>query len=206
VPNRRNEQQNSILPEAIKAAATIAVAVIGSVVVARGTTIALAKRAAREEATAIYQKKVLDAFPKGIILPWNLQSGAVPEGWAICDGENNGTPDLENRFLLGVRAMDEVGKLGGIEVKESDKNGKQTTFTLPELNLARDDYKTPTGLVTSPVGNDQRAIITKKLSTQYLVNSYIPEVDKVPINLPPYYQVIFIMKMTDMKETSSAPD
>ena len=43
------------------------------------------------------------AFPQGIILPWS-SSGAVPYGWALCDGSvhnNVKTPDLRGRFLLG---------------------------------------------------------------------------------------------------------
>lgn len=42
-------------------------------------------------------------FPQGIILPWT-GVGAVPYGWAPCDGNvynNVKTPDLRGRFLLG---------------------------------------------------------------------------------------------------------
>jgi hypothetical protein len=111
VANGRNQQQISIFTEVIKAAATIAVAVVGAVAIAQGTTIALAKREASKAAIGIYQRRVLDAFPKGIILPWN-PSGDVPPGWAICNGEN-GTPDLRNRFLMGVEHPSEVGVNGG---------------------------------------------------------------------------------------------
>ena len=51
-------------------------------------------------------------FPKGIILPWYATSGPVPNGWAICNGDNH-TPDLRNQFLLGVGTQAEVGKTFG---------------------------------------------------------------------------------------------
>lgn len=63
----------------------------------------------------------LDAFPRGVILPWYAKSGEFPGGWAVCDG-TNGTPDLRDRFLIGVSDMAEVGKSVG-------KNEHSHTFT-----------------------------------------------------------------------------
>ena len=40
-------------------------------------------------------------FPKGIIVIWNGLATNVPAGWALCDG-TQGTPDLRNKFVLGV--------------------------------------------------------------------------------------------------------
>jgi hypothetical protein len=51
---------------------------------------------------------ILDAFPKGVILPWYVTSGSVPHGWAICDGTSS-TPDLRGHFLIGVASMADVG-------------------------------------------------------------------------------------------------
>lgn len=55
---------------------------------------------------------VMRAFPPGTILPWYAKSGAMPDGWAVCDG-TNGTPDLRNRFMMGVASLADVGKTGG---------------------------------------------------------------------------------------------
>ncbi|MFP2925255.1 hypothetical protein ACLESO_08555 [Pyxidicoccus sp. 3LG] len=38
--------------------------------------------------------------PSGVILMWHGNPDTVPEGWAVCDG-TNGTPDLRNRFIVG---------------------------------------------------------------------------------------------------------
>jgi len=51
-------------------------------------------------------------FPKGIIIAWNAKSGAIPTGWAVCDG-TNGTPDLRGRYLLGVATFADVGQKPG---------------------------------------------------------------------------------------------
>jgi hypothetical protein len=31
---------------------------------------------------------------------WNNDIGAIPAGWALCDG-GNGTPDMRGRFIFG---------------------------------------------------------------------------------------------------------
>ena len=37
------------------------------------------------------------SFPKGIIVMWSGSTENVPEGWGLCNGENN-TPDLRGRL------------------------------------------------------------------------------------------------------------
>lgn len=42
--------------------------------------------------------------PKGAIMLWNHNVGAIPTGWRLCDGGTYNavaTPDLRNRFILG---------------------------------------------------------------------------------------------------------
>ena len=41
------------------------------------------------------------AFPSGMVMIWTKGTNNIPSGWALCDG-NNGTPDLRNKFVLGV--------------------------------------------------------------------------------------------------------
>jgi hypothetical protein len=67
-------------------------------------------------------------FPRGTIIAWFASSGAVPNGWAVCDG-SNGTPDLRGRFVRGVATFADVkANAGGSErvqfmVREDDRNG-----------------------------------------------------------------------------------
>ncbi|KKN02819.1 hypothetical protein LCGC14_1113870 [marine sediment metagenome] len=48
----------------------------------------------------------------GLIMSWNGAIGAVPLGWALCDGED-GTPDLTDKFVIGVGDTYVVGEEGG---------------------------------------------------------------------------------------------
>ena len=50
--------------------------------------------------------------PKGGIIMWSGSIEDIPSGWALCDGLN-GTPDLSNRFILGVADQEEPGSIGG---------------------------------------------------------------------------------------------
>ena len=43
----------------------------------------------------------IEAFVQGMIILWYGNTGNVPTGFALCDG-NNGTPDLRNRFVVGA--------------------------------------------------------------------------------------------------------
>ncbi|MCK9582139.1 MAG: tail fiber protein [Endomicrobiales bacterium] len=48
--------------------------------------------------------------PRGAIIMWS--GTTIPNGWAICDG-SNGTPNLEDRFILATNNLNELTKTGG---------------------------------------------------------------------------------------------
>lgn len=50
--------------------------------------------------------------PSGVIVMWSGTLATIPDGWHLCDG-TNGTPDLRDRFILGVPPGQEPGKTGG---------------------------------------------------------------------------------------------
>jgi microcystin-dependent protein len=54
---------------------------------------------------------VVNNLPKGTIVAYN--STIAPNGWALCDG-NNGTPNLNNRFILGSGSKS-INTTGGVE-------------------------------------------------------------------------------------------
>lgn len=43
----------------------------------------------------------VEVYLKGMIVAWSGTLGDIPDGWALCNG-NNGTPDLGIRFILGA--------------------------------------------------------------------------------------------------------
>jgi hypothetical protein len=52
------------------------------------------------------------AVPVGTIVAWWARDGHIPAGWAICDG-SNGTPNLRGRFVRGTGNIADNGKDGG---------------------------------------------------------------------------------------------
>ena len=62
-------------------------------------------------ATAV-ANAVSAALPVGIITMWSGSIGAIPAGWALCDGAG-GRPDLRNRFIVGAGTDYAIGNTGG---------------------------------------------------------------------------------------------
>lgn len=50
--------------------------------------------------------------PLGGIILWSGLAAAIPLGWQLCDG-TNGTPDLNDRFIVGSGATSAIGTVGG---------------------------------------------------------------------------------------------
>ncbi len=50
--------------------------------------------------------------PSGLIAMWSGEATSIPDGWALCDGQN-GTPDLRNRFIVGAGDEYTAGATGG---------------------------------------------------------------------------------------------
>ena len=64
------------------------------------------------------------AFVTGMIILWYGNTGNIPGGWVLCDG-NNSTPDLRDRFVIGAGSADHTpGSTGG-----------NNSLTLTEANL-----------------------------------------------------------------------
>ena len=53
-----------------------------------------------------------ESIPSGVICMWSGQSSNIPSGWALCNGQN-GTPNLQDRFIVGAGNQYSVGATGG---------------------------------------------------------------------------------------------
>jgi len=53
-----------------------------------------------------------NGVPVGGIILWSGAIVDIPDGWALCDG-NNGTPNLADRFVVGAGNLYSVGDNGG---------------------------------------------------------------------------------------------
>jgi len=77
----------------------------------------------------------IEAFVQGMIILWYGNTSNVPNGFALCDG-NNGTPDLRNRFVVGAG-----------DTYNPDSTGGSSSVTLSESQLPS---HTHTASVTDP--------------------------------------------------------
>ena len=96
-------------------------------------------------ASTEWVKKLL---PIGTIIMFNGQSKNIPEGWAMCDG-NNGTPNLIDKFIKGSYA---AGQTGG---------ANEVTLTIDNLpshthNVTTSVTNQPNTIAVDPAGSEQK--------------------------------------------------
>lgn len=63
--------------------------------------------------------------PVGGIIMWSGTVATIPGGWALCDGQN-GTPDLEDKFIIGGGAVTAPGTTLGSKSKTTDSKGSHS--------------------------------------------------------------------------------
>jgi len=106
-----------------------------------------------------------------IIVIWSGAVADIPEGWKLCDG-NNDTPDLRGNFILGVDPTKPPGTTGGNNTHTHDFTGSLHEHTIVAGNdIAAGADLHDTAAVKRPSGTTN------------------PE-----SNLPYYYALCFIMK------------
>jgi microcystin-dependent protein len=146
--------------------------------------------------------------PVGGIIMWSGSVASIPTGWSLCNGVN-GTPNLQNRFIVGAGSGYGVGATGGdatvtlnINQIPSHNHGGSTggagghnhTYTKathpsgsgPEQNQSgspedRTNFN-DTG-TTSSVGDHQHSISSQGGGQAHE-------------NRPPYYALAFIMRLS----------
>jgi len=127
--------------------------------------------------------------PVGSIVMWR-DPERIPEGWAVCDG-SNGTPDLRNRFLVGVGGEENYayGQTGGAD---------SVALTVEEMPPHQHGYTTAgdrtfhfagLGWHDSDWWQSTTGDVVKHGSTDSAGNGKGHE------NRPPFYAVLFIMRV-----------
>ncbi|GAM11328.1 hypothetical protein OR1_03641 [Geobacter sp. OR-1] len=141
-----------------------------------------------------------NGVPKGAILMWSGTN--IPEGWALCDG-TNGTPNLKDRFIVGIGDRFGDGKLRGVTGGEEDhvlsinetpshthvQNAHAHTVTNSNGTAAAlkpDALGTYTGYMQSGYGYPTSSVTA--------INQYTGG-NSAHNTLPPYYALAFIMKL-----------
>ena len=127
------------------------------------------------------------SYPTGMIMLWypsdstltslSLISSTVPVGWAICDG-TQGTPDLRGRFVL--MAQDSAHPIMS--------TGGAVTHTLTEAEMPRHTHASSNQNVGIAANGGWKAVGESGFS------SYTGG-DQPHNNMPPFYTLVYIMKL-----------
>ena len=144
------------------------------------TALMISKDATILTAAKVYADSLVvtgGGFPIGGIIMWSGDQTTVPYGWAICDGDN-GTPDLRNKFVVGV------GTEFGNTLLEPGGNKDAVvvahTHRLPTDATAGADQPSLMGSANADEGFSQSTESTGESGTNK--------------NLPPYMPLYYIMR------------
>lgn len=133
--------------------------------------------------------------PIGGIILWSGSTGSVPDGWALCNG-SNGTPNLQDRFVVGAGSGYAVNATGG---------SATVTLTTAQMPLHNHGAANVTDKVVRTTGNSegfpnlggQFGGATSQLSLSNTVggggNTNIGS-SQAHENRPPYYALAYIMR------------
>ena len=166
---------------------------VGAVPIANGGTGATSAATARtnlDVAQAVY------AVPTGGIIIWSGSQASIPTGWLLCDG-TSGTPNLQDRFVVGAGSAYAVSASGGsataIVVSHSH------TATVTDAGHTHSSF-----FENFPIGSSSGASLSRPTAgSAYNVSTAMTGItvansttgsSGTNANLPPYYALCYIMK------------
>ena len=158
--------------------------------------------------------------PSGAICIWSGNQDNIPTGWALCDG-NNGTPNLNNRFVLGYgsKSCNDTGGSETVILNIANLPSHKHNATLDFSNMNISESGNHTHEYTLKISTKDSISTTS--STTILIpgtNSNILNIKKAGAhthsisgsgsvtigntgsgaahnNMPPYYVLCYIMKL-----------
>jgi microcystin-dependent protein len=153
---------------------------------------------------------------------WSGSIASIPSGWALCDG-NNGTPNLQNRFIVG--AVQDVSSVPNTTITTSNTvtGGNKDAIVADHNHGAGTLATSSSGLHSHPIaGRDSTAQTGADSASQEFIQHWnnsaaykLAGISSGPdglhthtitgsvgstgssgtnANLPPYYALAFIMR------------
>jgi hypothetical protein len=164
-----------------------------------------------------YKDLPFASFPKGGIVMWSGSAGTIPLGWALCNG-SNGTPNLQDRFIIGAGSTYSVGNTGGtpnaIVVSHTHTASTSITemahahwisgaskddgnFSGSGLNTQDWGLYADAGTYSSTDPNSAYGRYSGTANTNITAGTTVSTegLNGTNANLPPYYALCFIMKL-----------
>ena len=150
---------------------------------------------------SVAQLPLYNEFPIGGIIMWSGSLYTIPSGYKLCNGDtyNNGalkTPDLRDRFIIGVSNTYPLNSTGG--TKDAVVVAHTHTITDPGHR-----HKLPTDSngsvnqqsMTTTANNDESFGNTSDFAATGIIINSAGE-SGVGKNLPPYYALYYIMRVS----------
>lgn len=140
------------------------------------------------------------SIPNNIVIAWSGTINQIPDGWFLCNGENN-TPNLLNRSIISSGTAFPFNSTGGsadpiltahtheqLTVNETG-NHSHTVVTRynvsPHASFSRfNRVSSPTFAWGNNAGSHSHTVTLANSGTTSIANT----------NMPPYYALAFIMK------------
>lgn len=142
-------------------------------------------------------------IPVGGIIMWS--GGTVPDGWALCDGQthnNQLTPDLRDRFIVGAGNSYTIGNAGGTNTYKLStaqlpahghtyKDGYYVEAYAPKTGVTGGGFDSYSYKLTGSDGtdNDNTNIYWRAMTTDNIGSNSTIE------NRPLYYALAYIMRV-----------
>lgn len=134
--------------------------------------------------------------PVGSVIMWSGSLASIPEGYALCDGQN-GRPDLRDRFIVGAGNEYAIADTGG--AKEVTLTAAQmpahTHLTMANAIATNDTVGAGTQMAKTRTGGGRSDANLGGVSNPATVgkSSSVGQ-DNAHENRPPYYALAFIIK------------
>ena len=145
-----------------------------------------------------FGSKASGTIPVGGIIMWSGSIVSIPTGWALCNGAN-GTPNLQDRFVVAAGSGYAVGATGGsadatlvshTHTGTTNNAGEHShSYTQPSI-IPNGEFDNNTQVgptfvtqTTSVAGNHNHTFTTDSAGSS-----------ATNANLPPYYALAFIMR------------
>ena len=143
--------------------------------------------------------------PVGIISMWSGSINNIPNGWALCNGQN-GTPDLRDKFIVGAGNEYTVGSTGGEKnhVLTENEMPSHTHNTRATWDFVGDRYANNSGtgnylsMNTGASTNHLYQSTSMGNASKYIeITSKSTGNGQAHENRPPYFALCFIMKISN---------
>lgn len=148
-----------------------------------------------------------NSVPIGAIFIWSGSIATIPSGYSLCDG-TNGTPNLRDKFVIGAGNLYNPATSGGSKDAIIPAHTHTTTLTDPghthqQVNNGADvdtgsytAYDHTSGTYYTNGSTADSTAYTKSATTGITINVASAGVDATDGNLPPYYALAYIMRVS----------